>query len=160
MKKTKKLLYSFLVIIFFIASLSYLLHKSPVQPAPKNLSDIKSINIAGQNLNLELAITTEQKNKGLSFRSKIEKDYGMLFVFDYPGKYSFWMKDMNFPIDMIWIGEDQRVVFIKQNASPESYPEVYQPGKNDSSAKYILEVYSGFTKDNNLKVGDVVGLVY
>mgnify|MGYP000101801439 CR=1 FL=1 len=62
MKKTKKLIYSFLVIIFFVTSLSYLLHKSPEQPAPKNISDIKSINIAGKNLNLELR---QEKEKNI-----------------------------------------------------------------------------------------------
>ena len=75
----------------------------------------------------------------------------MLFVFDKPGQYPFWMKDMNFAIDIIWIGEDLRVVYIKKDARPELYPETYTPTEN---AKYVLEVPAGFSEKNNLKVGD------
>ena len=49
-------------------------------------------------------------------RNKLKEDEGMLFVFDHSDKYSFWMKDMNFPIDIIWIGEDLQIVFIKKNS--------------------------------------------
>ena len=75
----------------------------------------------------------------------------MLFIFEKPGKYYFWMKDMNFPIDMIWIGEDMRVIYIKKNAQPESFPKTYGP---DIDSKYVLEVVAGFSEKNNLKEGD------
>jgi uncharacterized membrane protein (UPF0127 family) len=63
------------------------------------------------------------------------------------------MKNMNFPIDIIWIGEDLRVVYIKKDAKPESYPEAFTPNQD---AKYVLEVFSSFSEKNNLKVGDRV----
>ena len=126
---------------------------------------IKAINIGGKNLKLELSLTPDEKSKGLSFRTSLEKDSGMLFIFDYPGKYSFWMKDMNFPIDIIWLAQSTegdlgaaRVVYIKENARPELYPETYQPGKNDGNAKYVLETTSGFVKENNLKSVLIVGI--
>ncbi len=77
----------------------------------------------------------------------------MLFVFDKPDIYSFWMKDMLFPIDMIWISEDGKVVYIERDARPESYPNSFIP---DAPAKYVLEVNAGFSEKNNLKVGDKV----
>jgi uncharacterized membrane protein (UPF0127 family) len=77
----------------------------------------------------------------------------MLFVFDKPSIYPFWMKDMNFPIDMIWIGENDEVVYIEKNAQPDSYPETFVSSQN---AKYVLEVISSFSEKNNLKVGDRV----
>ena len=83
----------------------------------------------------------------------MKKDEGMLFVFNHTGKYPFWMKDMNFPIDIIWIGEDLRVVYIKKDAKPESYPETFTPNQD---AKYVLEVFSSFSEKNNLKEGDRV----
>jgi len=58
-----------------------------------------------------------------------------------------------FPIDIIWINEYGNVVYIKKDAKPELYPETYGPGPNDGEAKFVLEVVSGFSDKNNLKVG-------
>lgn len=114
---------------------------------------MREVVIAGQTLRAELALTPESQAQGLSDRNSLAEDAGMLFVFDRPGKYPFWMKDMNFAIDIIWIGEDLRIVYIKKDARPESYPEAFGPGKD---AKYVLEVVSGFSEKNNLKEGDKV----
>jgi uncharacterized membrane protein (UPF0127 family) len=67
------------------------------------------------------------------------------------------MKDMNFPIDIIWISEDLNIVYIKKDARPELFPESYRP---ETKAKYVLEVVSGFSEKNNLKVGDRVEFTY
>lgn len=160
MKIVKKTILSFFVIVLFLFSIFFLLNQPHKYTPEKSLKDIKSINIAGQNIRLELALTPEKKSRGLSFHAPLNKDEGMLFIFDYPDKYSFWMKDMNFPIDIIWIGEDNAVSYIKNNATPESFPEAYQPGKDDKEAKYVLEVISGFSKDNKLKVGDKIEFGY
>ncbi len=139
------------VIVFLIIGL--FLIKQPVKNfAPEN---IKFVNIAGQNIQVDLALTPEIQAQGLSGRKSLEKNSGMLFIFNYPDKYAFWMKDMNFAIDIVWISEDMKVVYIKENALPSSYPETYEPEK---PAKYILEVVSGFSQKNNLKIGDDVKL--
>ena len=117
----------------------------------KNFSLKNKIKIAGKILKVDLASTPETQEQGLSGRSGLEEDSGMLFIFDNPGKYAFWMKDMNFTIDMIWIGEDLSVIYIKENATPESYPGTFVSNKD---AKYVLEVNALFSKKNNLKVGD------
>ncbi|MCX6751552.1 MAG: DUF192 domain-containing protein, partial [Candidatus Nomurabacteria bacterium] len=93
----------------------------------------------------------EAQEKGLSGRKSLNEDQGMLFVFYKSEIYPFWMKDMNFAIDIIWIDEDFRVVFIKKNASTQSYPETFTPNQN---ARYVLEGSAGFSEKNNLKVGD------
>lgn len=117
------------------------------------IQDIKYIKIAEKILKVELALTEEEQEKGLSGRNELKEDESMLFVFNHIDKYSFWMKEMNFPIDIIWIGEDFKVVYIKEKATPESYPEAFTPSQN---AKYVLEVFPGFSEKNNLKVGDKV----
>ena len=122
------------------------------------LENIKYVKIAGQEVKVELAFTLEARTQGLSNRKELKKGEGMLFIFERLGNYPFWMKDMNFPIDIIWIGEDMKVVYIKKDARPESYPEAYGPQKEDKNAKYILEVVSGFSDKNNLKIGDEVEL--
>ena len=119
--------------------------------------NIKYIKIAGGNIKVELALTPEDQAQGLSNRSELLENEGILFVFEHPGKYPFWMKDMNFAIDIIWIGNDMRVVYIKKYARPEEYPNTYVPNKD---AKYVLEVVSGFSDKNNLQAGDRVEFTY
>ncbi len=125
-----------------------------------NFDNIKYVKIAGQEVRVDLALTTEEHNKGLSGRSGLKENEGMLFVFDKPDKYSFWMKDMKFLIDMIWLNEDLKVIYIKSNALPISYPTSYGPDVSEGFAKYVLEVSAGFADKNNLKVGDGVLFTY
>ena len=113
--------------------------------------NIKYIKIAGQVIKVELALTSGEQAQGLSGRQGLNYNEGMLFVFSQSGNYPFWMKEMNFPIDIIWLGEDLQVVYIKKDARPESYPETYGP---DEEAEYVLEVVSGFADKNNLQMGD------
>ena len=118
----------------------------------KNKSDQQSyVKIAGQNVEVGLAATLKSQTQGLSGRKSLGENEGMLFVFDHAGVYPFWMKDMNFAIDIIWLDENYRVVYIKKNAEPSSYPETFSP---EMEAKYVLEVVAGFSDKNNLKVGD------
>lgn len=136
---------------------------------PNNSKTINSVQIAGQNIKAILALTEGEQIKGLSGRDKLEDDEGMLFVFDQIGKHNFWMKDMNFPIDIIWLGpvrphdnlgtggEDLKVVYIKENAHPKTYPETFGPNVD---TKYVLEVMAGFSNKNNLKIGDSVLFKY
>ncbi len=161
----KKIFYFFIVIIFFLVGFS-LIHTTPLPlhftrgGAGERSGNIQYVNIAGQNLKVDLALTEAEQEQGLSGRQSLNENEGMLFVFDTPGKYAFWMKDMNFPLDIIWIGENMQVVYIKKNALPELYPETYGPGLNDGDAKYVLEVTAGFSDKNNLKVGDNVTFTY
>jgi len=140
-----------LIILIFIASAFFFYSKT--SDIALNILDTKSIRLAGVILKTELAITDASRALGLSGRAELREDESLLFVFDFPGRYSFWMKDMNFPIDIIWIDENLRVVYIKKNARPESYPESFTP---DQDAKYVLEVVAGFSDKYGLKEGDRV----
>ncbi len=153
----------FIVIIFF-AITAYIVFFGQYGKAPNNQEIvennnyvIKYITIAERKVKVDLATTPEAHAQGLSGRKELKENEGMLFVFDKPGKYSFWMKDMNFPIDIIWVSEDFKVVYIKKDARPELYPETYAPKDN---AKYVLEVVSGFSDKNNLKEGGMVSLSF
>ena len=137
-------IFSFLFIIFvFFAGFLFFNNKEN--------SSIQHAKIAGITLNVEVASTPEAQAQGLSGRTGLAENKGMLFVFAEPGQYAFWMKDMNFPIDMIWINENFKVIYIQKNAEPASYPETFGPAVN---AKYVLEVVAGFADKNNLKEGD------
>lgn len=144
----KKNFFSVIIIIIFLI-LGFFLITNPSQNF--NLENIKEIRIAGKSIKVDLAITEEMHQKGLSGRSMLKEDEGMLFVFDEPGKYYFWMKGMNFPIDIIWFDENMKVVYIKKGAQEEDFLETYGP---DINTKYVLEVVSNFSDKNNLKIGD------
>lgn len=100
---------------------------------------------------IEIADTVEEQGQGLSGRDPLPKDRALLFIFEKSDKWGFWMKDMKFPIDMIWLDKNFNVVFIKKNADPKMYPEVYI---NQTPALYVLEIYSGFVADHSINIGD------
>jgi|SRR3989344_349663 len=148
--------FSVLIVIIFAIVMSFLLINNGIYQKTK-IEHIKYIIIAGTKLKVDLALTKEEQMQGLSGRNEFPENHGMLFVFDHPDKYLFWMKNMNFPIDIIWIGEDMKVVYIKKDAKPELYLETYGSEKD---AKYVLEVIAGFSEKNNLKEGDKVEFTY
>lgn len=112
----------------------------------------------GKKIKVELATDEATRAQGLSGRKELKEDEGLLFVFEKPGKYAFWMKDMNFPIDIIWIDASfNSIVYIKKDAKPESFPETFGPGPSHQEATYVLEVPAGFSEKYNLKEGDRIG---
>jgi hypothetical protein len=77
----------------------------------------------------------------------------MLFVFAKPALLGFWMPDMNFSIDIMWIDKDFKIVGIEDNIAPETYPEIFRP---PSPVMYVLEVNATWAKDHGVTVGDEV----
>ena len=107
-------------------------------------------------ISVEIVDTKEEVERGLSGRLSIGEKEGMLFVFPVMGQYSFWMKDMNFPIDIVWISDEGRVVYIKENAMPDSYPK--KTFMNEAFAKYVLEMKTGSASKYGLYLGTSVTL--
>src|SRR3989344_1054490 len=105
---------------------------------------------------IDIADTPPLRERGLSGRRLLLDDQGMYFIFDHPGMYPFWMKEMNFPIDIIWIGEHMSVVDITKSASPSSFPQTFV---SSVSALYVLEVQAGFAERYGVKIGDQVVLL-
>jgi uncharacterized membrane protein (UPF0127 family) len=100
-----------------------------------------------------VADTEGKRMQGLSGKAFLPPNTGMLFEFDRPDTHGIWMKDMLFPVDIIWLSEDKRIVNLISNADPASYPHVYYPPKN---SLYVLEVRAGLVKDRGLKLGDEI----
>lgn len=99
-----------------------------------------TVTMGGRSFKTEIADTAYLQEKGLSSRVSIAKDYAMMFVFSSPGNNKFWMKDMNFPIDIIWLDADKKIIFIEKNLQPTSYPHTFGP---DNNSLYVIEVASG-----------------
>lgn len=104
-------------------------------------------------MTVEVADTESSRELGLSGRPSMKDDEGLLFAFDLPGQYGFWMKDMLFPLDIIWINQNGVVVEIERDARPESYPQTYM---NKSPASYVLEVNAGIAEERGLYIGSKV----
>ncbi len=105
---------------------------------------------------VDLAKTPEQQAKGLSIKNTLNENEGMLFIFDTPKEYSFWMKDMKFPIDIIWISSDNKIVHIEKNLQPCTFFLFCTSYSPNANSKYVLEVPSNYTAKNNIVIGDRV----
>jgi uncharacterized membrane protein (UPF0127 family) len=114
------------------------------------LYDTTMVEFRGREYTSYVVDTERLRSRGLSNKSSLPEDEGMLFVFDESDIHSFWMKDMNFDIDIIWINENGSVVYIVQNASPESYPEFFTPTQE---SMYVWEVNAGFAAENGIDIG-------
>lgn len=142
MKTTKKLLFIiFLVVIVFVGFV--LLFKSPTQPLAIQINQAEVL--------IEIAGSATSRAQGLSGRESLGEKQGMFFIFEEAELHSFWMKDMLFSLDIIWIDKDFKIVDIDRNITPESFPMLFQPS---SPVNYVLEVNAGWTEKNNVRVGD------
>jgi len=109
--------------------------------------------INGKQLNVEIVKTPGARELGLSGRTSLREDTGMLFVFETDAPWGIWMKDMKFPIDILWIDRDGTVLHVEKNATPESYPNIFI---SPEPARYVLEVNAGFAEKNWIENGFVV----
>jgi uncharacterized protein len=98
------------------------------------------VKIDGILFSVKVADTEEERRQGLSGTAGLAPRGGMLFVFDENDQHGIWMKDMNYPIDILWISENYNIVNIKKNVSPDTYPQVF---KNNKPARYVLELPAG-----------------
>lgn len=103
-------------------------------------------------VNVELALTEPDRQKGLMFRKKMPETAGMLFVFDADDVKTFWMKNTLIPLDMIFIDKSLKIVGIVENAEPQTLTPRYVA----TPSRYVLEVNGGFSKKQGLAAGDQV----
>jgi uncharacterized membrane protein (UPF0127 family) len=100
---------------------------------------------------VSIADTEASREQGLSGTLSLLANSGKLFVFPSPGNYGFWMKDMNYALDFVWIGSDLKIVGITPDIAASTYPQIFYP---PAPAQYVLEVNSGFSTRVGLKVGE------
>ncbi|MBN2518399.1 MAG: DUF192 domain-containing protein [Candidatus Altiarchaeota archaeon] len=111
----------------------------------------------GATVRVSVADTVEKQNTGLSLVPSLAEGEGMLFVFPNPKIASFWMRDMMFPLDLIWIDEEFQVVQISEDLQPCS-SDSCQIYRSNELIQYVLEVNAGFIDENSIRVGDHVEL--
>jgi len=126
---------------------------------PRKAHNILSVIINDHKVDVEVVTTPASMAKGLMFRKYLAENAGMLFIFPNSAKHSFWMANTLIPLDIIWIGNDKKIVDIKENAPPctddliKSFCTSYIP---QEKANYVLEVNGSWCAKNGVKVGDFV----
>ncbi len=106
----------------------------------------------GKKISVEVADTVEKRSLGLGKRSGLENGWGMLFVFEKRKQHGFWMKDMEFPLDIIWL-DNHRIAYILRNVQPAKsgvIPLVMTP---PVAGNFVLEIDAGRADDLKLQVG-------
>lgn len=117
----------------------------------------KNGNIKAQ-VRIEIADTDEKRSRGLGFRQSLATDSGMLFIHEPPKKYTYWMKGMEIPLDIIWIFNDE-IKDIIPNIPPPINGQTEQTLERYSSTvdvNRVLETNAGFAEKNNIEVGDKI----
>ena len=127
---------------------------------PKTSSSGSRLQVGQATVKVEIRDDEAGRNLGLSGRPSLAENEGMLFVFDSPARYEFWMKDMNFPLDFIWIN-DGLVVDLSEHIPPPDKltnepPMTVRP---KAPATQVLEVNSGWIQFHQIKVGDKVEML-
>jgi uncharacterized membrane protein (UPF0127 family) len=156
------------ILLLVISVISYLILNKDVvnlQKNMKNFSDLLDrehvqIKVGEKIINVEVVNTPKSTAQGLSGRDEIGTQ-GMLFIFPKTETRYFWMKDMNFDIDIVWI-TDSKVIDISRNVptpqpnTPDFKLETYSA---KDSVNMVLELNSGVAQEYNINPGDVVQLV-
>jgi len=115
-------------------------------------SQMATMSLNGHTYRLTVAQTEADREHGLSDTSSLPQDQAMLFVFPSSGHPAIWMKDMNYPIDIVWLSNDKTVVHTVENAQPSSYPDTIFQTDNDS--RYVIELPAGTIEKTDINSGD------
>jgi uncharacterized membrane protein (UPF0127 family) len=110
---------------------------------------------SGKVLQVELMVKDEDRAMGVMFRPSLPEDRGLLFVFDAPDFHGFWMKNCRFPIDMVWLDADHRVVHVAESVPPctKDPCPVYSPMRK---ASFVLEVNAGQARREKAVIGSTL----
>jgi len=120
-----------------------------------------TVTIGSSTFNAELATTMVQQARGLSGRTGLGANDGMLFLFGSSTVQTFWMKDMNFPIDMIWIGSDKVLGFEQNAPAPAPGTQLWELPiyASPDGVDTVLEVVAGTVLKDNITIGEPVTIV-
>lgn len=115
--------------------------------------EVTPLIIGSTTVQASVADSLPERIKGLSDTPYLPEGLVKLFAFGTEGEHSIWMKDMNYPLDIIWVSREGEIVYIKENISPDTFPESFSSPK---PAWYVIEANAGFVASTSLKVGDQV----
>lgn len=136
------------VLVFAIGYFFSLPHNGPTTQI-----GFRTVHLDGQVIRVSVAETDAERQLGLGTRDGLAPDEGMLFVFPEDGVYAFWMRDMKFSIDIVWISLDGKIIYIQSDVSPDTFPKTFGP---QTPARYVLELPAKYAVQHGVRVGDEV----
>jgi uncharacterized membrane protein (UPF0127 family) len=143
----KKFLLPILILIIILAGAlelqNYERTTNKISKPTSSLFFIHPIRVGDTFFSAAIAVTDAERTLGLSGSQKLETNQALLFVFPNNDKWGIWMKDMNYPIDII--------SYIKENVDPSTYPEVFYPPILEH---YVLELPAGTVENTKIQFGD------
>jgi uncharacterized protein len=120
----------------------------------------------GTVVSLEIADTDEKRQRGLMFRETLAEREGMIFIFDAPGFYPFWMRNCRIALDILWLDDRFRITSLAESVPPCRLPGCEPPCSSmecpqvapaaGTTAKYVVEVASGFAKRHGVRAGQAL----
>lgn len=137
----------FLTALIVVLTICFLVLNRPVNPKENKVCFKDYCFLA------ELAQTAQERSRGLMFRKDLAENQAMLFIFETEDIYPFWMKNTLIPLDIIWLAQDQKVVFISKNSQP-CFQEICPSITPDGKAFYVLELKAGKAEEMGLGIGD------
>ena len=151
----KKILLALFVLLILVGGVYYTQNYMKGGQVLSVFKKTAIVTIDNQSFNVAIAGSEKEREIGLSETKSLDQNQGMLFLFNNPGYYSFWMKNMKFPIDIIFINNDQ-IVTVRDNAQiikAQENPIFYTPTQ---SSDKVLEIQAGLSEKYNFKIGDKV----
>lgn len=133
-------------------------NQSSSSAKPAKQKGYTTVSVRNLTISAKVVSKASDREKGLSGVDSMPLSQGMLFVFEKPGGYVFWMKNMKFALDMVWIDQNKKIIDMTFDVPPE-------PGKSDDqlhryqargNSLYVLEINAGLARLNGLQIGDSV----
>jgi uncharacterized membrane protein (UPF0127 family) len=148
-KISGKILVAFCILV--IALIAFILF-SPTYSATEVCFNAPAGSEAAECIRADVVDDELSRELGLSGRSSLSEDAGMLFVFEKESRYGFWMKGMLIPLDIIWLNKDKRVIFVERDLPPCT--DSYCPGHGpQTTSLYVIEVAANYTIRHNISNG-------
>jgi uncharacterized membrane protein (UPF0127 family) len=143
-------LFGLIILVYYLISSKSLPTLNEYVAENKEKTGLVSIYFPQGSVYARIATSSADLERGLSGTSSLSEDEGMLFVFDIIGERGFWMRDMAYPIDIVWINSDKTVIGISSDIDPGTYPNIFFP---PGPVKYVLELNAGFAEENKIATG-------
>ena len=110
-----------------------------------------TIEIGDRDFAMRVARTETERQQGLSGTSELPQGQALVFIFPTDDSWGIWMKDMKYPIDIVWLDAAKKVVHIERNVSPDTYPATtFRP---KTSARYVIELKAGASEASRITIG-------
>lgn len=137
------------VVLLFIVVISLVF----LSAGHRNKANVTDLHVGGFTYSLNVADTPALRTKGLGDRVGMPVNQGMLFSYTNQDTRCFWMKDMHFSLDMIWLNAQHQVVYLQQNVSPNSFPHTFC---STSPAQYVVELDAGQAASRQIHLGQML----